>query len=312
MDVSVQSTFERWIYALKPMSWAKLAVPMVMGQGLGLWAGTDISAWGIAYGLVYTTLDLVFIVLLNDWGDRHVDAIKRQMFPDGCSPKTIPDGILPARALLIGGLSAGLAAALAGFAFEASVERPGIAWLGLAGLLMFAAYTFGPFKLNYRGGGEFVETLGVGAVLPWLNAYAVGGVLWSESYGWVLAGSTLMALSSALASGLADEESDRAGGKRTFTTMFGNSRIRFWVDRALAAGTLIWLLMPLLAPELGIAGVLAGGVALYFWFRMRQVSDQAVTNAFAAQKVFKLMLHRAIWWPSTILGLTLGVLGFLG
>ena len=169
MDVSVQSTSKRWIYALKPMSWAKLAVPMVMGQGLGLWAGTDISAWGIAYGILYTVLDLVFIVLLNDWGDRHVDAIKREMFPDGCSPKTIPDGILPARSLLVGGLCAGVLAAAAGFVFEAWVDRPAIAWVGLAGLVMFAAYTFGPLKLNYRGGGEFVEMLGVGAVLPWLS-----------------------------------------------------------------------------------------------------------------------------------------------
>ncbi len=294
------------------MSWAKLTVPMVMGQGLGLWAGHDIAPLGIAYGVLYTVLDLVFIVLLNDWGDREVDAIKREMFPDGCSPKTIPDGILPARALLVGGLLAGLLAAGAGFVFEAWVHRPGIAWVGLAGLLMFGAYTFGPVKLNYRGGGEFVEMLGVGAVLPWLNAYAVGGVLWAESYGWVLAGSTLMALASALASGLADEESDRAGGKRTFTTMFGNATIRQWVDRALAAGALVWLSTPLVYPDLGLAWVLAALVALYFWFRMRQVSDQALTNAFGAQKVFKLMLHRAIWWSSTILGLTLGVLGFLG
>ena len=312
MDLSVQSTFERWIYALKPMSWAKLAVPMVMGQGLGLWAGRDISALGIAYGIFYTILDLVFIVLLNDWGDRHVDTIKRQMFPEGCSPKTIPDGILSSRSLLVGGLLAGLLAAGAGFVFEAWVHRPGIAWVGLAGLLMFGAYTFGPLKLNYRGGGEFVEMLGVGAVLPWLNAYAVGGVVWAESYGWVLAGSTLMALSSALASGLADEESDRAGGKRTFTTMFGNSKIRQWVDWALAAGALVWLAMPIVYPDLALAGVLAGLVALYFWMRMRQVSAQALTNEFAAQKVFKLMLHRAIWWGSTILGLALGVLGFLG
>ena len=285
---------------------------MVLGQGLGLWMGHDISPLGMAYGLVYTILDLVFIVLLNDWGDRHVDAIKRQMFPDGCSPKTIPDGILPARYLLVGGLLAGVLAGAAGFVFEAAVDRPGIAWVGLAGLLMFGAYTFGPIKLNYRGGGEFVEMLGVGAVLPWLNAYAVGGVFWDERYVWVLLGSTLMGLSSALASGLADEESDRAGGKRTFTTMFGNQTIRRWVAWTLVAGALAWLSTPLTFPSLSVAALPAGAVALYFGFRMQQISDSAQTNAFGAQKVFKLMLHRAIWWGSTILGLTLGVLAFLG
>jgi 1,4-dihydroxy-2-naphthoate octaprenyltransferase/chlorophyll synthase len=312
MDFTVQSTFDRWIYALKPMSWAKLLVPMILGQGLGLWAGTDISLTGMAYGAFYTVLDLVFIVLLNDWGDRRVDAIKREMFPDGCSPKTIPDGILPGRALLVVGLLAGVLAAGSGFIFEAWVQRPGIAVMGLAGLVMFGAYTFGPFKLNYRGGGEFIEMLGVGAVLPWLNAYAVGGVVWASSYSWVLGGFTLMAFSSALASGLADEDSDRAGGKRTFTTMFGNPVIRSWVGRTLVLGITVWLAMAVGYPELRIPALLAGLVAFYFHRRMSRVSHQATTNAFGAQKIFKLMLHRAIWWGGTIFGLTLGVLAFLG
>ena len=312
MDLTVQSTFDRWIYALKPMSWAKLLVPMILGQGLGLWVGTDISLAGMAFGAFYTVLDLVFIVLLNDWGDRKVDAIKRQMFPNGCSPKTIPDGILPAAALLRVGLAAGLLAGVSGFIFEAWVSRPGIAVVGLGGLVMFGAYTFGPFKFNYRGGGEFIEMLGVGAVLPWLNAYAVGGVFWAPSYTWILGGFTLMALSSALASGLADEESDRAGGKRTFTTMFGNSPIRRWVGRTLVLGTTVWLAMAVGYPELRVPALLAGLVAFYFHRRMSQTSGEALTNAFGAQKIFKLMLHRAIWWGGTIFGLTLGVLAYLG
>ena len=94
--------------------------------------------------------------------------------------------------------------------------------------------------------------------------------------------------------------------------MFGNATIRYWVDRSLAAGALVWIAMPLIYPQLGWAGAVAGVVAGYFWFRMREVSAEAGTNAFAAQKVFKLMLHRAIWWSSTIFGVALGVLGFLG
>ena len=312
MDVIVQSTSQRWIYALKPMSWPKLVVPMILGQGLGLWAGHDVSALGMAFGLLYTLLDLVFIVLLNDWGDQHVDAIKRRMFPNGCSPKTIPDGILPAQSLLVVGLLSGILAVVAAFGAEFVLERPGMGWVGLAGLIMFAAYTFGPVRLNYRGGGECVEMLGVGAVLPWLNAYAVGGVLWHESYGWILAGTLSMALSSALASGLADEESDRAGGKRTFTTMFGNAWVRQWVSRTLVLGALLWLAASAIHFALAPALLVAGGIALYFWYRMQQVSEEAQTNAFGAQKLYKLMLHRSIWWSSTILGLTLGVLAFLG
>ncbi|MEB3327874.1 MAG: hypothetical protein VKQ33_01435 [Candidatus Sericytochromatia bacterium] len=38
----------------------------------------------------------MFIVPLDDWADARVDRLKREMFPTGCSPKTIPDGVLPA------------------------------------------------------------------------------------------------------------------------------------------------------------------------------------------------------------------------
>ena len=108
---------QRWIYALKPASWPKLLVPMLLGQGLGLAAGERHAALGgFAFGLVFTLLDLIFIVLLNDWFDRDVDALKRRMFPQSGSPKTIPDGILPPWHLLCAGLLAAALAALVSLA----------------------------------------------------------------------------------------------------------------------------------------------------------------------------------------------------
>ena len=76
------TSFDRWIYALKPASWPKLLVPTFFGQVLGAASVGEFNVPGVVWGLGFTLAGLGFIVLLNDWGDREVDTIKRNMFPD--------------------------------------------------------------------------------------------------------------------------------------------------------------------------------------------------------------------------------------
>ena len=105
------SSGARWFYALKPASWPKLVVPALFGQLIGAASAGELSLPALAWGLAFTAFGLAFIVLLNDWGDRRVDALKREMFPDGCSPKTIPDGILGTRSVGLAGLACGVVTA---------------------------------------------------------------------------------------------------------------------------------------------------------------------------------------------------------
>ncbi|EAU66026.1 UbiA family prenyltransferase [Stigmatella aurantiaca] len=157
---------QRWVYALKPASWPKVFVPAVLGQAVGAASAGRLSVGALAFGLLWMVADVAFIVLLNDWGDREVDALKRRMFPRGCSPKTIPDGILPARALLVAGLGAGGLALLLAGAAGALLERPLLLPLAALGLFVFAAYSLPPLRLNYRGGGEFWMVGGLTACSP--------------------------------------------------------------------------------------------------------------------------------------------------
>ncbi|MCC6873680.1 MAG: prenyltransferase [Sandaracinaceae bacterium] len=260
---------------------------------MGLGAGRA-SLAGAAFALAFTVLDLLFIVFLNDWGDREVDAIKRRMFPRGGSPKTIPDRILPARHLLAAGLAAGAGALGVAWAAEVTLDRPGLTLASLFSLGIFVAYTLPPLRLNYRGGGELLEMLGVGVVLPWLSAYLQGGELFARGM-WLLPGFAILSLASAIASGLSDERSDREGGKRTFVTTFGNALARRGVEALLVLGALAWV-----APAL--AGLLPlwlaappAALALAHWVPLRRASSAAVTDAFDAQKRYKLHLHHAIW-----------------
>ncbi|MFO0663138.1 MAG: prenyltransferase [Polyangiaceae bacterium] len=300
----------RIVYALKVGSWPKLFAPFVLGQAIGVREGHGFSVLGLVLGLVFTTLDVTYIVLLNDWGDQEVDAIKRRRFPDGCSPKTIPDGILPAQALLGMGLLAG--GLLLAFAWATGVacERPYFFRLSGLSVLVFAIYTFKPLALNYRGGGELLEMFGVGLLLPWLNAYLQSGVLFGASRTMVALAPALafLALSSALASGISDEESDREGKKRTFATMLGNRSTRVAVECCYLLGAVLLAVVPPLVLGRLVVGQLPAVVLLLACYpSIRRESPAAVTNAFAAQNRFKGRLHLGLWGFQLLLGTSLVV-----
>lgn len=299
-----RSGVERWLYALKPASWPKLFVPALFGQVIGASPAKGLDLRALGWGLGFTVLGLGFIVLLNDWGDRDVDAIKRRMFPDGCSPKTIPDRIIDARAVGIAGLFFGAATLLVAAGAELALRRPHAFEAGLACMLIFVAYTLPPIRLNYRGGGELLEMLGVGAALPLYNAYLQAGAIAPGAWLWV-AGLALLSLGSGIASGLSDEESDRAGGKRTLASVFGNAAARELTEAAVLIGAGVWLLSAIAKPDWLPLWAAVPAVAIVAWnlLAMRKVSAAAVTNAFRAQGEYKHFLHRAIWHSTTVAAL---------
>ena len=307
MSIETMSPLSRWVYALKISSWPKLLVPFLLGQGLGASAVGELSGWGLLTGLGFTVGLLVFIVLLNDWADQEVDRIKRDMFPDGCSPKTIPDGILAANDLLLAAMAFGALAL--GFASLGDFlhNRPYLVPAGLLCLLIFVAYSLPPLRLNYRGGGEFLEMLGVGLALPLFNSYAQSGQWLSSAAGQILPAFLLLSLASAVASGLSDEESDRRGGKHTLVLRFGNPAARKLIELLASGAIVLWLIAALIGTVeiprwLFLFNAALGG---WYWREMHRISSAAVTNAFRAQGQYKSALHRAIWLPVTIFAIYL-------
>ncbi len=300
------SSFERWIYALKPASWPKLLVPTLLGQVLGAASVGALDVAAVVWGLGFTLTGLGFIVLLNDWGDRRVDAIKRKMFPDGCSPKTIPDQILSVSAVGLVGVGFGVATVLVAAGSEAALGRRWGLEAGFACMFLFAAYTLPPIRLNYRGGGELLEMLGVGVALPLYNAYLQAGVIAPQVSPWVL-GFAFLSLASGIASGLSDEQSDREGGKRTFASVFGNRTARRSTEVCVLLGGASWCAGALVVPSAVPLWALAPAVAILGWrfLAMRRVSAKAITNAFEALGEYKHFLHGAIWHSTTVAALLL-------
>lgn len=303
---SPSSVPARWLFALKPASWPKLLVPMLFGQSLGAAASHQSSAEPLVFGSTFTMCGLAFIVLTNDWADRRVDAIKRAMFPDSTSLKTIPDEVLSSRSVGLVGTLCGLFALAAAAAAQIMLGRQLAFAFGLGCVLIFAAYTLPPLRLNYRGGGELLEMIGVGLALPFYNAYLQAGVWGGLGWSW-LAGFSTLSLSSAIASGLSDEQSDRAGGKRTVVALIGNARARRLLELFVLLGASCWMVGPILEPErapLWIAGI-SVAVILWNFVQMRRTSSAAVTSAFRAQARYKHHLHNAIWHSTTLVALLL-------
>lgn len=300
----------RWLYALKPASWPKLLVSAGLGQGIGVAAAGRIDLAALGLGALFTLLHLSFLVLINDWGDQDVDAIKRRLYPDACSPKTISDDVLESESVLMGGIGAGvLALAVAGVG-EHVLERPGLLAGAALCLLLLVLYTLPPVRLNYRGGGEVLEMLGVGFFLPWWNAFIQSGKLMPAGLV-VLPAFALMCMSSALASGLADEESDRLGGKRTFTTMFGPAAVRQAADGLVLGAILVWAALPWLAPYYAqlwmVLPVVVVMVADY-----RDLREGGRVRPDSMHRRYKHYLHQCVWRGGLTMAAMLALAGLLG
>lgn len=300
------SSLDRWIYALKPDSWPKLLVPTFLGQILGATSTGALDTIGVVLGLAFTLTGLGFIVLLNDWGDRQVDTIKRNMFPDDSSPKTIPDHLITARSVGVAGIVFGLASLGVAATTEVVMGRPRAFEAGAACMAVFAAYTLPPIRLNYRGGGELLEMLGVGIALPIYNAYLQAGSVAPEVWPWVV-GFAFLSLGSGIGSGLSDEQSDRRGGKRTLASVFGNTAARRATEFCVLLGAATWCLGAALMPDAVPPWVVVPALAILGWrfVAMLRVSPAAVSGAFAAQGRYKHFLHGAIWHSTIVVALLL-------
>ncbi len=302
----------RWLFALKPASWPKLLVAALLGQGIGVASAGQVSFWALALGLLFTVLLLAFVVLVNDWGDQEVDAIKRRLYPDpsACSPKTIPDEVLDDRSVLLGGAGAGvLALAVAGLG-ELLLPRPGLLGGAAVCLGLLVLYTLPPVRLNYRGGGEVLEMLGVGFFLPWWSAYVQGGDPMPAGLV-VLPAFALLSLASALASGLADEESDRLGGKRTFTTSFGPLAVCQAAEGLIVGAMLVWAALPWLAPHYAqLWMVLPVVVVMVVDYRELMLHGRGGEGD-PMYRGYKDLLHQCIWRGGTMMAAMLAFAGLL-
>jgi len=272
------------IELLKPVTW----FPPMWAYGCGIVAsGAAVSdrALAVAVGVILCgPLVCATSQAVNDWFDRHVDAINEPHRP-------IPSGRVPGRwglyiALLWTALSLAVAAALGPWTLAAGALGLSLAW----------AYSAPPLRLKRNGwwGNAAVALCYEG--LPWITGAAVmmGGA-WPDAR--IVALALVYSVGAHGIMTLNDFKSV-AGDRRMG---IGSLPVRLGVERAARVACMV-----MICPQLCAIGL------LLLWARPLHAS--AVAVAVVVQSVLMLRLlqaprQRAPWYNAT--GVSLYVLGML-
>lgn len=302
---SIKTKLHYWWIAVKPPALSKIALPTLVGMSMAYASGYPLDWDVLAGGGLFILLAELAVVLLNDYADRKADAVHRRLFPELLDPRVITEAWLHPVSVLFAGIFAAAGLAVLGVVLAYLGQRPWAFYLFGAGLVLVWAYSFPPFKLNYRGFGEVLEGIGVGLLLPLTGYYLCTGE-WTRFSFVHSVPVLLLALVSALASGLKHEPGDRASGKQTWAVRYGAGSTRCLI-LSLQLGALVsclglgvvwgWSLW------LNLFGVLG---ALWAIRQSKAWRNRADYRDLTALKAYKQALNRGYY--ITCLGLMLDFL----
>lgn len=239
-----------WLQACRLMSQPYILLPLLFGGGIYVWQTDAWSNQLLMLMIGYSVLLQLFIVFANDYADEAVDRVNTtyNLFSGGSrvlvegklSRKELRQGILWTMAL-------GMMAASVGAVIY---DRGGLILFLIGSWFLLWAYSYPPIQLSYRGGGEWLQAIGVGILLPLTGYYFQAGNL--KAFPWIILPSTLILnFGAALVTTLPDAPSDKIGHKRTFAVQKGVSAVIRWI--ILLYGTslvslFVWILISIRSP----------------------------------------------------------------
>ncbi|MCC5815378.1 MAG: prenyltransferase [Leptospira sp.] len=212
-------TILNWIQASRLPSQLYIFLPLVLGQAIGY----QESEWNIT-NLIQLTLYGIFIQLFiiyaNDYADQETDSLNETYTIFSGGSRVLVEGkIKPSHIRYASYFMALLSFLITlSLAYQGYLLSP-IFWF--LGILLLWMYSYPPFKLSYRGGGEFLQAIGLGIVLPFFGFYIATGTI--SSYPWEILTILLPTqIACAITTSLPDQISDRISLKKTFSVLYGN------------------------------------------------------------------------------------------
>lgn len=217
----MNSRFFVWIKAARLPSQSYILIPILLGQMVAFSIYKYFS-WDLFLFLLAFSLFIQFyIIFANDYADFETDRINKTytMFSGGS--RVLVDGELSLSAIKMAIIIAMTLCLVLGFIFTFIFQRHlSLAFVILSFSLLWA-YSYKPLQLSYRGGGELLQTLGLGLILPYFGFYI-------QSNSLIGLPSLLLCilfpthLACAIATSLPDQPSDKLSAKKTFTVRFGS------------------------------------------------------------------------------------------
>ncbi|MFO0686863.1 MAG: prenyltransferase [Sandaracinus sp.] len=264
MSAQPRTTFSALLRAARPLAHANLAPPLLYGQAIAF-ATTGRFSWSaLAVAQLFGVVDHLLIVFANDYADREADRLHDAPTPFSGGSRVLVDGDLaPAT---VRSLAIGAACALVVLGLAAALLHPAMPLLAIVAIALIGAYSYPPLRLSYRGGGELLQGLGVGVVLPLVGLFAQGGALTPEVLR-LLAPTFVLGVAGNVLTSLPDEAADRAAQKGSPAARWGGVAAR-GASIALHASAVVAMALALPAapaPRLGLAALaLAPQVASLF------------------------------------------------
>lgn len=216
----LQSTVLSWLKAARIPSQTYIFLPLLFGEAVALHQGHSFNVLTFLIVHLFGLSIQLYIVFANDYADQETDRHNVTFTPFSGGSRVLVDGDLrPVQVLRGASLMA-----LASIAFGVMATlRSGSAiptLLAGAGILLLWMYSYPPVRLSYRGGGELLQTIGVGIVLPLMGYSAFTGSI--TQFPWT----DLMAvlptqLACAIGTAVPDEPSDKEDSKRTLPVILG-------------------------------------------------------------------------------------------
>ena len=217
-----------WIQATRPLSQSNIAIPLLVGQAAAYHSNALFDWHWCVSLLIWGLLDQWFIVFANDYADRDGDTKDTTLFSGGSG--VIPQGKISAKALKKAAIVSALGL-LGCTSTMAYAGRPLTLIAFFFAIVLVWAYSYPPISLSYRGGGAWLQGVGVGVVLPALGYYVQANQL-DPPLPMLVAG-FILGVAGNVTTAIPDVEVDRITKKTTLSTRWG-------VDYAkIAAATLI-------------------------------------------------------------------------
>jgi 1,4-dihydroxy-2-naphthoate octaprenyltransferase len=209
-----------WVKAARIQSQLYIFLPLLFGQAYAIILGTEVN-YSILYQIIFWGVFIqLYIVFANDYADIEADRINTTYTIFSGGSRVLVDGDLPQSSLKHGAIMMASLTMLSAFGLALYYHRWWAIPISFIALLLLWLYSYNPVKLSYRGGGELLQMVGVGLVLPFFGFYCQTGTI--ARFPWHLLISILpMQLACAMATSLPDEPSDRHAGKKTASVLFG-------------------------------------------------------------------------------------------
>jgi 1,4-dihydroxy-2-naphthoate octaprenyltransferase len=264
------------VRAARPLAHANIAPPILFGQALAYATTGRFSFAAFLLAQLFGVADHLFIVLANDYADREADAKNRHPTLFSGGSRVIQEGQLSANAVKRLAIASG--AAVLGIGLVGSAFSIALPFLAVAAIALMLAYSYRPIALSYRGGGEILQGLGVGVVLPMVGL-AAQGALTSERCLFLVPTFVLGVAGNVLTS-IPDERADRDASKRTLAVRFGGRPARaLSIALHVFAIVLAWFALPIASFAVS-AGVLALTLGLQLGSVLVTSPDRGTTLRF--------------------------------